>query len=394
MLPVFRSSQFLQQHVLALSEFYQEHAIDPSGGYFQALLPSGEAQHDSVKQLVSSTRLAYIFAHVGLREQNKAFLDLAEHGFSYVENHHFDPQRQAYNWLIDGDCPIEQTNYCYGLAFVMLMYSAAVKVGRSSAKQQLAATFELMEQRFWQQEWGLYADEASADWQTVSDYRGQNANMHACEAMIAAYEATQESRYLHRAITIAQNICLRQCYSTDGLVWEHYNPQWQVDWEFNRNDPKNLYRPWGFQPGHQTEWTKLLVMLSRHHSADWLLPCAEKLFTYAMEKAWDHQYGGLYYGLAPDGSVCDDEKYFWVQAESFAAAALLATATGKQAYWTAYDSLWKYSWQQFCEAKHQPWWRVLSREGEVMDPLIASPGAKIDYHTIGACLEVLRAMQA
>ncbi|UPW19305.1 AGE family epimerase/isomerase [Agarivorans sp. TSD2052] len=393
MLPVFRSSQFLQQHVLSLCEFYQQHAVDPQGGYFQALLPNGDAQHHSVKQLVSSTRLAYIFAHVGLREQNTAFLDLAEHGFSYVESQHYDPERHAYNWVIDDNSPIEQTNYCYGLAFVVLMYSAAVKMGRVGARQQLAMTYELMEQRFWQAEWGLYADEASADWQSLNDYRGQNANMHACEAMIAAYEATQESRYLNRAITIAQNICLRQSFTTDGLIWEHYDTDWRVDWEFNRNDPKNLYRPWGFQPGHQTEWSKLLVMLSRHHNADWLLPCAEKLFKYAVEKAWDHQHGGLYYGLAPDGTVCDDDKYFWVQAESFAAAALLATATGKQEYWSAYDSIWKYSWQQFCGAKHQPWWRVLNREGEVIDPLVASPGAKIDYHTMGACLEVLRAMQ-
>ena len=394
MLPVFRSSQFLEQHLTALSQFYQQHAIDPQGGYFQALAPNGEAQEKGLKQLVSSTRLAYIFAHVGLQTNNAEYLQLAEHGFKFVEQQHFDPQRQAYTWVVDGGSPIDKSNLCYGLAFVMLMFSAAVKLGRAGAKQQLAATFELMEQRFWQAEWGLYADEASADWSELSDYRGQNANMHACEAMIAAYEATQQQRYLHRAITIAQNICLRQGYTTDGLIWEHYQADWQVDWDFNRDDPKNLYRPWGFQPGHQTEWAKLLVMLSRHHKAAWLLPCAEKLFGFAMEKAWDHQYGGLYYGIAPDGSVCDDEKYFWVQAESFAAAALLATATGKQEYWSAYDSLWKYSWQFFCETQHKPWWRVLSREGQVQDPLVARPGAKIDYHTIGACLEVLRAMQA
>jgi mannose/cellobiose epimerase-like protein (N-acyl-D-glucosamine 2-epimerase family) len=394
MLPVFRSSQFLEQHVTALSQFYQQHAIDPQGGYFQALAANGDAQEQGLKQLVSSTRLAYIFAHLGLQENNTEYLQLAEHGFKFVEQQHFDPKRQAYNWVLDDGSPIDKSNLCYGLAFVMLMYSAAVKLGRAGAKQKLAATFELMEQRFWQAEWGLYADEASADWKVLSDYRGQNANMHACEAMIAAYEATQEQRYLHRAIVIAQNICLRQGYTTDGLIWEHYQADWQVDWDFNRDDPKNLYRPWGFQPGHQTEWAKLLVMLSRHHQASWLIPCAEKLFGFAMEKAWDHQYGGLYYGIAPDGAVCDDEKYFWVQAESFAAAALLASATGKQEYWSAYDSLWKYSWQFFCEAQHKPWWRVLSREGQVKDPLVARPGAKIDYHTIGACLEVLRAMQA
>ena len=36
--------------------------------------------------------------------------------------------------------------------------------------------------------------------------------------------------------------------------------------------------------------------------------------------------------------MCDADKYFWVQAESLAAAALLARATGKQVYWDWYDS--------------------------------------------------------
>jgi glucose-6-phosphate isomerase len=45
--------------------------------------------------------------------------------------------------------------------------------------------------------------------------------------------------------------------------------------------------------------------------------------------AWDAKHGGLHYGFAPDGSICDAAKYHWVQAESLAAAALLATRTGE-----------------------------------------------------------------
>ena len=45
-----------------------------------------------------------------------------------------------------------------------------------------------------------------ADWSALSPYRGQNANMHACEAMLAAYEATREPRYLERAATLAEHV--------------------------------------------------------------------------------------------------------------------------------------------------------------------------------------------
>ena len=53
------------------------------------------------------------------------------------------------------------------------------------------------------------------------------------------------------------------------------------------------------------------------------------------------------YGFAPDGTVCDDDKYFWVQAESIAAAARLGVRTGDAQYWAWYDRLWAYAWRAF-----------------------------------------------
>ena len=61
-----------------------------------------------------------------------------------------------------------------------------------------------MERRFWLPDHGLYADEATPDWQ-LQPYRGQNANMHATEACLAAYEATGERRFLDRAELVATN---------------------------------------------------------------------------------------------------------------------------------------------------------------------------------------------
>ena len=40
-------------------------------------------------------------------------------------------------------------------------------------------------------------------------------------------------------------------FAGGGFVWEHYTVDFEIDWEYNKNDPSNIYRPWGFQPGHQ-----------------------------------------------------------------------------------------------------------------------------------------------
>ncbi|MCM3061032.1 AGE family epimerase/isomerase, partial [Bacillus subtilis] len=57
-------------------------------------------------------------------------------------------------------------------------------------------------------------------------------------------------------------------------VWEHYHADWSIDWDYNKEDSSNIFRPWGFQPGHQTEWAKLLLILERHRPLDWLAPRA------------------------------------------------------------------------------------------------------------------------
>src|SRR5262249_46503102 len=144
------------------------------------------------------------------------------------------------------------------------------------------------------------------------------------------------------------------------------------------DNPKHLFRPWGFQPGHQTEWAKLLLILDRHVAADWLLPTAQGLFDRALTYSWDTQRGGMYYGFAPeqrrgdgmrgapiaDGAmfVCDDDKYFWVQAESIAASALLAKRTGEAKYGDWYAKLWAYAWGHFVDHRYGAWYRILDAD--------------------------------
>lgn len=67
--------------------------------------------------------------------------------------------------------------------------------------------------------------------------------MHSCEALIAAFEATGETRYLHRAERLARNITVRQAALATGWIWEHYHADWSVDWNYNRHDSTNMFRP-------------------------------------------------------------------------------------------------------------------------------------------------------
>ena len=388
--PVFRDKDFLIKHAESIMHFYHPRCIDKEkGGFFHYFKDDGSVYDSATKHLVSSTRFIYNYSMAYIHFKDDEYLDAVRHGINFLRNSHLNQKTGGYAWILNGQSMADSSNYCYGLAFVLLAYSTAYKAGISAAKIYIEEVFELMEKYFWLDEFGLYADEISYDWSKVSNYRGQNANMHSCEALIASYEATNEQKYLDRALIISDNICNRQAEQADGLIWEHYSSEWRIDWSFNKDKPDDLFRPWGFQVGHLTEWSKLLLILERYVNKDWLLPRAIELFEDAVEMGWDEKNDGLFYGFAPNGDICDRDKYFWVQAESFAAAALLANRTKDAKYWDWYERIWQFSWKHMIDHKYGAWFRILDGKNNKYDDL-KSPAGKTDYHTMGACYEVLK----
>ena len=401
MVPDFQSRATLLNHIRHTRDFYDSRCVDPSGGFYHFYKDDGTVYDARTRHLVSSTRFIFTHAMAWRQFGEAADQQRLRHGLAFLRGAHRNPETGGYAWQLDwnnGEAGVtDGTNHCYGLAFVLLAYSHALMAGEGDARAWIDETFELMERYFWESRYGLYADEASADWSTLDAYRGQNANMHACEALIAAFEATGERAFLLRAETLARNITQRQAALAGNLIWEHYHADWSVDTEYNRHDKSNIFRPWGYQPGHLTEWAKLLLLLERHGDQleggkDWLLPRAVELFNAAMDKAWDAQHGGIYYGFGPDDSICDDLKYFWVQAESLATAALLGARTGEAGYWGWYDKIWAYSWEHFVDHKYGAWYRILGADNSKLTDE-KSPAGKVDYHTMGACYEVLNVLK-
>jgi mannose/cellobiose epimerase-like protein (N-acyl-D-glucosamine 2-epimerase family) len=398
--PSFLHPDFLLTHIADTMRFYHPRCIDRSGGFFHFFKDGGTVYDRETRHLVSSTRFVFNYAMAHRHFGNDEYADAMRHGLAFLRRVHRDPSTGGYAWQLrwDGQRKTVQDddNHCYGLAFVLLAYSHALAAGVEEARSWMAETYELMERHFWEPAHGLYADQASADWASLLPYRGQNANMHACEALIAAWEASGERHYLRRAETLARNITVRQAGLADGRIWEHYGDGWQVDWDYNRDDKTNIFRPWGCQPGHFTEWAKLLLILERHGAQlaeppDWLLPRAIALFDDALENSWDKQHGGMAYGFAPDNAICDGDKYFWVQAESIAAAAVLAVRTGEHRFRTWYERLWDYSWTHMIDHRHGAWYRILAPDNRQLSDE-KSPAGKTDYHTMGACYEVLRVL--
>ncbi|WP_449598757.1 AGE family epimerase/isomerase [Niallia sp. Marseille-Q9988] len=388
-----RDPAWLTNHIFGTLQFYYPRCIDyRNGGYFQCYLDDGTICNNQTKHLVGTSRFIYVFSVGAMLRGDSWCLQAAEHGLSYLQNYHLDINNGGYFWKLNDNQVSVSKKYAYGHAFALLAASKAYQAGIPCASHLIDYIYNILDQYFWEPDHGLYLNEMNSDWSIINPYRGQNPNMHLCEAMISAYEATGNHKYLERAYILAYNVTLNLAQQSEGLIWEHYDPNWVIDWNYiETNKEMQQFRPQGFIPGHSIEWSKLLLLLERYKSESWMIERAVELYNSALKPGLDTEYGGIYYSIDREGKVLESDKYYWVMAEAIGASALLGTRLKAFTYWRNYDALFNYAWNYFIDKKRGGWYEKVNRFNQKVGNK-KSPVTKTDYHPIANCYETIRAL--
>lgn len=371
----------LRERLFDVLDFYYPACTDEDGHVAQLHEGTGEVYDADGRHLVATCRFVSNFALGATLDGPEWCREEAAHGLGFLESAH--RRDDGYAWLLDRRTVEDGRRSPYGYAFVLLAHARATEAGLDADPGRVA---DLLDDRFGDPN-GLLGPTFDSEWEPVETYRGQNPNMHACEAFLAAYEATGAERFLDRALTIAERLTV-ELADDDGRIWEHYTTDWEPDHDYNRKEPRDQFRPWGFQPGHHAEWAKLLAGVARHREAPWLLERAADLFDHALT-GWDGAYGGFYYTLDFDGEPVVADKYGWPVAEAVGAAAALYGHTGRERYREWHDRLWAYA-EANLVAPGGNWYGRLTRENERV-PTDEGPAVEPGYHPVGACYEGLRA---
>lgn len=394
-----RDSTALREQIDRITRFYSP---DRSADSFTAEREelTGDPTYPNRSHLVAASRFvvtAAIAVDVGVEGDWRA---TAAAALDRLWEYHYDRTANGFDQLVirggeDEASRRDRMRSTYGHAFCVLAAAHAVQAGAAHASGKLETTLEILDDRFYEPNHGLYRSDLDEQWEPIEAYRGQNANMHACEAHLAAYDATGSPAQLQRAIEIAERLCVNLAAETDGLLWEHYTPAWEHDFAYNRSQPADQFRPWGFQPGHHAEWARLLATIDARSATEsavsrpsWAISRAEELFEWAMTVGWNDEHGGFYYTIDRNGEPIVTDTYGWTVAEAIGAATLLFERTDRECYRDWYDRLWTYA-DEHLVAPRGNWYERVNGENERLEPT-DGPAVEPGYHPIGACAAGVR----
>ena len=378
---------WLHAEAKRLIAVFQHNAFNPAGGFFTLgeigqPLPPKTGQAGVERQLHDTTRIVHCFSVAQLLGTPGADR-MIDHGMEFIWQRHRDTKNGGYFWSVDDETAINPTKQAYGHAFVLLAASSAKVVGHPEADRLLADVTEVLHKRFWEMRYGATSEEYTADWHNVSDYRGQNCNMHLTEAVMAAFEATGDRFYLDMGESIASLIIERHARQQKWRVAEHFTKDWQVDFDFG-GDP--MFRPAGTTPGHALEWSRLLIQLwelgGRKHA--WMPEAAKALFLNTVSIGWDNESGGFYYTLDWHDRPDQADRFWWPCAEGIAASAVIGSIDEDPRFEEWYRRIWGFTDNHLIDHVHGGWFPEL---GPDLKPVSRVFSGKPDlYHALQACL--------
>jgi sulfoquinovose isomerase len=372
--------EWLAAEAARLLAFARGSRVDGGFGWLDT---GGALEPDRPLQLWITARMTHVFALGDLLGQPGCG-PLADHGLHALREQFADREHGGWFPEVGADGPRGDKD-AYPHSFVLLAAASGAMAGREPAAALLDDAARVVEQRFWSEEEGACLESWDGAWTTTEPYRGANANMHMVEAFLAAGDATGDPVWYARALRIAERLIGGFARDHGWRVVEHFDEGWNPLPDYNRDDPRHRFRPFGVTPGHGLEWARLL--LDVHASLDgrpgWLVDAARGLFDRAMADGW-MDGGGIAYTTDLDGRPVVTDRLHWVVTEAIGAAATLRAATGAEEYEQWYRRLWDFAALRLLDRERGSWHHELD---EALRPSERTWSGKPDvYHAFQATL--------
>jgi len=318
--------------------------------------------------LVSQCRLVYNFSRGYEVFGEAAFADAAQRGLEALQTY-FRAGPGLYRWAVTGaGAEADDSLDSYGHAFVVLALATAARAfGVPDLAKIALETWRAVSATFTDGHSGLVWKVGDA----AGPARSQNPMMHMLEALMALAPVDPTGEALAGARTVLAFVQSLSGFGA-GMLIEQYTPDWQ---------PQPAEQGGVVDLGHAFEWAFLLSEWAALSGGPDALRLGALFLRAGLERGLDDD-GGVFASCDRDGRVVSAEMGLWQQCEAVRALSRYAARHDAPGAGAALGWGLAFYRGRFVDAEYG---------GVFADPPRLDKGDawKLDYHTVGMCLEMM-----
>ena len=291
--------------------------------------------------------------------KNEAYKILADRAYRYITNHFWDDKNGGLFWELDyfGN-PLITKKQAFAQGCGIYAFSEYYKA--TGLEQSLSYAKELyiiLEEKFWDFQFGGYIEALTEDWQDIEDMRlslkdlnapkSMNTHLHILEPFTNLYRIWPEAR-LKSSIQSLIQIFTSKIYDAKT---NHLNLVFANNWT-------TQFQEISF--GHDIEAAWLLneadMMINDGNLNPELQSITNKLIEVTIGEGLDTD-GSIFYEL--NGAHLDTDKHWWPQAEGLVGFMDAYELDGNQEYLNKLIKLWDFIKSNMVDKSNGEWyWRV------------------------------------
>ncbi|WP_424494244.1 AGE family epimerase/isomerase [Salinimicrobium sp. GXAS 041] len=404
-----------------LDKWYPLVIDNEDGGYYSEVTHDFQLGENHEKMIVTQARHLWTNALASqLYPEKEMYLENAEHGFQFLQQHMWDETNGGfYNLVTKQGEPILQKGgekTAYGNAFAI--YGLAEYYGASGDEEALELaqkTFRWLEEHAHDPEYRGYFNimdvqgnvlERTKEWPSTSDvgYKDQNSSIHLLEAFTTLYQVWPNDLLRERLEEML--MLVRDTITTEkGYMNLFFKPDWTpVSFKNkSREEVEKHYYLDHVSFGHDVE-TAYLVLEASHalelENDSTTLEIGKKMVDHSLQNGWDEETGGFYDGgyYFPGNKEIDilnSKKNWWAQAEGLNTLLIMDRyfPEDEMNYRYYFDRLWDYTQTYLIDSENGGWYEWALDETPEAKNNLKGHIWKAAYHNFRALENILKELE-
>ncbi len=362
---------------------------DPAGGFYGRRDGFDRLDPDAPKGAILNARLLWTFSAAYRALGNPLYREAADRAYDYITAHFIDREHGGVYWSLNPDgSPADTKKQFYAIAFTIYGLAEYYRAtGREEALAEAVKLFGDIEHHSYDTEKGGYLEAATRDWEPIDDMRlsdkdansckTMNTHLHILEAYTALLRVWRDPALVEAQKRLLDVFLTKIMDPATGHLGLFFDRDWRMA------DKTISY-------GHDIEASWLLLeaaeVLGDAEMYDRVLAATRRIADAALEGYCTD--GSMVYERHASGSY-DNEKHWWVQAETLVGLLWLAAYHNRPDAFDKAARTWNYISANLIDRESGEWYwsRLPDRSINRRDDKAGF--WKCPYHNSRMCLEAL-----